>query len=89
MLGRQRVQQPDLPARRGAWALAAVLSLVIPGLPEIPVALAVIAACTLVGLFDIRINALITGCFLLAGGAGADHRRVARFGDAIRSPLNS
>ena len=67
--------------------ISAVLSAVIPGLPAIPVALAVVAACTLVGLFDIRINAAITGCFLLLEVLALVAVAWLGFGDAIRSPL--
>ncbi len=44
--------------------ISAVLSTVYPGLPEIPVAVAVVAASTLVALLQIRINAWVTGLFL-------------------------
>ena len=66
--------------------ISAVLSVVVPGLPEIPVALAVIAACVLVGLFDIRINAAITGCFLLLEVVALVVVAWLGFGDAVRSP---
>ena len=45
--------------------IAAVLGAVIPGLPAVPVAVAVVAIATLVAMLDIRVNALITGIFLL------------------------
>ncbi len=45
--------------------ISAVLSTVWPGLPEVPVAVAVVAASTLVALLQIRINAWVTGLFLL------------------------
>lgn len=67
--------------------ISAVLSVVIPGLPTIPVALAVVAACTLVGLFDIRINAAITGCFLLLEMLALVAVAWLGLGDAIRSPV--
>ena len=44
--------------------VSAVLSTVIPGLSQIPVAVAVVALSTVVGLLNIRINALLTGVFL-------------------------
>lgn len=68
--------------------ISAVLSVVIPGLPEIPTALAVIAACTLVGLFDIRINAAITSCFLALEVLALVVVAWLGFGDAIRSPVD-
>ncbi|MBX9796479.1 MAG: APC family permease [Sphingomonas sp.] len=45
--------------------LAAVLSVIWPGLPVVPLALAVVAGATLVALLDIKLNAWITGSFLL------------------------
>lgn len=41
-----------------------VLVGVIPSLPEVPTAVAVVGACTLIGLLNIRVNALVTGAFL-------------------------
>ena len=48
-----------------ALGLADYLAVVIPGLPPLPVALAVTVATTLVTLLNIRLNAKITGAFLL------------------------
>ena len=45
--------------------ISAVLATVYPGLPEVPVAVAVVAASTLVALLQIRINAWVTGLFLV------------------------
>ncbi len=45
--------------------ISAVLSTIYPGLPEVPIAVAVVAASTLVALLQIRINAWVTGLFLL------------------------
>jgi amino acid transporter len=42
-----------------------VLVGVLPGLPQVPTAMVVVGLCTLVGLLNIRINALVTGAFLL------------------------
>lgn len=42
-----------------------VLASVIPGLPQVATAMAVVGACTLVALLNIRINAVVTGAFLL------------------------
>jgi amino acid transporter len=44
--------------------LANVLATVLPGLPPVPVAAAMVVACTLVGILRIRVNAWVTGCFL-------------------------
>ena len=67
--------------------ISAVLSVVIPGLPQLPTALATVAACTLVGLFDIRTNAFITGGFLLLEVLTLVIVAWLGFGDAIRSPV--
>ncbi|MGH6972375.1 MAG: APC family permease, partial [Caulobacteraceae bacterium] len=48
-----------------ALGLADYLGVALPGLPAVPVALAVTATTTLVTLFNIRLNAKITGVFLL------------------------
>ena len=42
-----------------------VLSGVLPGLPQLPTAMAVVGGCTLLALLNIRVNAWITGVFLL------------------------
>ncbi|WP_294282344.1 APC family permease [uncultured Sphingomonas sp.] len=47
-----------------ALGISAVLSTVYPGLPTVPVAIAVVAASTLIALLQIRVNAWITGLFL-------------------------
>ena len=44
--------------------ISAVLAVVIPGLPEVPVAIGVVVLATLCGLFNIRVNAWITAIFL-------------------------
>lgn len=45
--------------------LAAVLAAVVPGLPAVPLAIIVVAGATLVALLEIRVNAWITGAFLV------------------------
>ncbi len=45
--------------------VSAVLASLVPGLPQIPVAIAVVAGSTLVALLQIRVNAWLTGLFLL------------------------
>ncbi|RZM13072.1 MAG: APC family permease, partial [Sphingomonas sp.] len=45
--------------------IADVLATLVPGLPAIPVALAIIAASTLIAVLQIRINAWVTGLFLV------------------------
>jgi amino acid transporter len=44
--------------------VSAVLGTVVPGLPQVPTAIVVVAGSTLCGLLNIRVNALITGIFL-------------------------
>jgi len=66
-----------------ALGLADYLGVVFPGAPAVPVALAVTAATTLVTVLNIRLNAKITGAFLLVElatlaamtGLGALHAR--------------
>ena len=45
--------------------ISAVLATIVPGLPQVPIAVAVVAGATLVALLDIRVNAVVTGVFLL------------------------
>lgn len=42
-----------------------VLAGVIPSLPQVPTAIVVVGLCTLIGLLNIRVNAIVTGAFLL------------------------
>lgn len=42
-----------------------VLGTVIPGLPQVPTAIAVVTGSTLCAMLNIRVNALVTGIFLL------------------------
>ena len=48
-----------------ALGIREVLASVIPGLPQVGTAMVVVGLCTLVGLLNIRINAVVTGAFLL------------------------
>lgn len=45
--------------------IRAVLVGVIPSLPQVPTAIVVVGICTLIGLLNIRVNAVVTGLFLL------------------------
>ena len=47
-----------------ALGLAVYLGLAVPGLPMVPTALAAVTAATLVGILNIRVNAIVTGVFL-------------------------
>jgi amino acid transporter len=47
-----------------ALGVSAVLGAVAPGLPEVPVAVAIMVAATGTALLNIRVNAVITGVFL-------------------------
>ena len=66
-----RMKLPDLddqefiPLPPDADLIAAVLSAVAPGLPAVPIAVAVVAGSALVAVLDIRVNAWVTGAFLL------------------------
>lgn len=48
-----------------ALGIGDVLALVIPGLPRVPVAMALVVLATGVGLLNIRTNAIVTGLFLI------------------------
>ena len=65
-----------------------VLAGVIPSLPQVPTAIAVVGACTLIGLLNIRVNAIVTGIFLLVEVAALF--AVTAFGlvDINRNPLD-
>lgn len=45
--------------------VSAVLGAVLPGLPQVPVAVAMVVVSTAIGLLNIRVNAVVTGVFLL------------------------
>ncbi len=49
-----------------ALGIASVASTLLPALPPVPVAVGVLLASTLVGILNIRFNALLTGAFLAA-----------------------
>lgn len=64
--------------------LSAVLAVIWPGLPQIPLALAIVIGATLVSLLQIRVNALITGAFLLVELIAAALVIWFGFGHALR-----
>lgn len=64
--------------------LSAVLAAIWPGLPQIPLALAVVVGATLVSLLQIRVNALVTGAFLLVEVIAAALVIWFGFGHAVR-----
>lgn len=64
--------------------LASVLSVIWPGLPVVPLALVVVAGATLVALLDIKVNAWITGSFLLVELLAAALIVWFGFGHAVR-----
>lgn len=66
-----------------ALGISALLGTVVPGLPAIPVAIAVMAGSTLVALLNIRINAVVTGLFLLVEVAAMVVVVVLGFGHAV------
>lgn len=49
-----------------ALGISAVLATLVPGLPQIPLAIVVVAAATLIAILRIRVNAIVTGVFLIA-----------------------
>jgi amino acid transporter len=67
--------------------VSAVLASVVPGLPDVPIAMAVVAACALVAILDIRLNAWITGGFLLLEVVTILFVAACGFAQAQRGPL--
>jgi len=64
ILGVNAVNCLIFPATAGL-GLANVLALLLPDLQAIPLAIATVVACTLVAVLHIRVNAWVTGIFLL------------------------
>ena len=64
-----------------------VLAGVLPGLPQVPTAIAVVGACTLIGVLNIRINAWVTGVFLLIEVVALLVVAALGLAEATRSPL--
>jgi amino acid transporter len=71
-----------------ALGIASVASRFLPGLPAVPVAVAVLAASTLVALLNIRVNAWITGLFLAVELAALLVVTTLGFGHAARPVLS-
>ena len=67
--------------------ISQVLSGVLPGLPQVPTAMIVVGACTLLALLNIRVNAWITGLFLLVEAATLVVVSACGLVEAQRSPL--
>lgn len=67
-----------------ALGVSALLETVVPGLPTVPVAVAVMVGATLVALLNIRVNAWITGVFLAVEVAALAVVAVLGFGDRAR-----
>ena len=67
--------------------ISEVLGSVIPGLPMIPTAVAVVAVCALVAVLDIRLNAVVTGAFLAIEVVALAVVAVLGLVHATRSPL--
>lgn len=68
-----------------ALGVSAMLETVIPGLPAVPVAVAVMVGATLVALLNIRINAWITGVFLAVEVAAIGAIVALGFGEPARA----
>lgn len=64
--------------------LAAVLGNVIPGLPAVPLAVFVVGSATLISVLHIRVNAWVTGVFLLIEVAAVVAIVMLGFGHAVR-----
>jgi amino acid transporter len=64
-----------------------VLASVIPGLPQLWTAIAVVAGCSLVGILNIRINAVVTGLFLLLEVAALGVVSVLGLWGGVRDPI--
>ncbi len=64
--------------------VSALLAHVVPGLPQIPLAMAIVAGSTLVALLRIRVNALVTGLFLLVEVVALAAVAWLGFGEAVR-----
>jgi len=64
-----------------------VLASVIPGLPQLWTAIAVVAGCSLVGILNIRINAVVTGLFLLLEVAALGVVGVLGLWGGVRDPI--
>jgi amino acid transporter len=63
MLGINVVNNVLFPPVAGL-GIGTVLASVVPGLPQVPLAVGIVALATLCGLLNIRVNAWITGIFL-------------------------
>ena len=70
-----------------ALGVAALLTGIAPGLPAIPIAMAIVAGSTLVALLRIRTNAYITGIFLLIEVAALVAVAWLGFGAVVRPPI--
>ena len=68
--------------------VASVLEPVLPGLPVVATAIVVVGACALVAVLDIRVNALITGLFLLIEVLAIGVVAACGLAGARRNPLD-
>lgn len=64
-----------------------VLAGMIPWLPQVPTAIAVVGACTLVGMLNIRVNAVVTGVFLLIEVIALVAVAALGLAETVRDPL--
>ena len=64
-----------------------VLGSVLPGLPQVPTACVVVAGCALLGVLDIRLNAAVTGAFLLLEVAALAVVAALGWAHPLRDPL--
>ena len=77
-----------------ALGVAGYLEAVVPGLPQVPLAMALVALCMGVSILNVRLNALVTGLFLavelgslaVVAGLGLLHPH-REIGEALRPML--
>ena len=67
-----------------ALGVSSVLKTVLPGLPQVPLAIGILAAATLIALLKIRVNAWVTGIFLSVEILALLVVAVLGFGDTVR-----
>lgn len=70
-----------------ALGVSDILASIAPGLPAVPLAMAIIGGATLVALLRIRTNALLTGLFLLVEVAALVGVSWLGFSNAVHSPV--
>lgn len=67
--------------------ISEVLTAILPDLPQVPTAVVVVAACSLLAVLDIRLNAFVTGTFLLIEVVALAVVATLGWAHPLRSPL--